>query len=159
MHKIKSYDEFITESKVNESEKAIIGKYNYKGKTYDLWTDDEHNLWIVVNGRTIEINNEAEKPEGKSKGNPVNEAAQFEIDNEGETVTIKVTDGEIVVGNIYDNEGEPMQGYVSFMTWPNARQQGYMTVKISELRELFAKFNDVAWNDWSNNPGEKIILK
>jgi hypothetical protein len=57
---IPKYKEFINKS-LNESEKAIIGTYNYKGKSYPLWTDDEHNLFIVVNGRTIEVNNESKK--------------------------------------------------------------------------------------------------
>jgi len=43
------------ESYVTEREEAQIGTHRYQGKTYPLYVDDEHNKYIKVNGRMIEI--------------------------------------------------------------------------------------------------------
>ena len=43
------------ESFVTEREEAQIGTYRYQGKSYPLYTDDEHNHYIKVNGRIIEV--------------------------------------------------------------------------------------------------------
>lgn len=47
------------ESAVTEREETQIGTHKYQGKTYPLYTDDEHNHYIKVNGRIIEINESA----------------------------------------------------------------------------------------------------
>jgi len=41
---------------LNESEEYNTGeKYSYRGKMYDIWVDDEHNRYIKIGGRTIDI--------------------------------------------------------------------------------------------------------
>jgi len=41
---------------LNESEEYNIGeKHFYHGKKYDIWVDDEHNQFIKVGGRNIDI--------------------------------------------------------------------------------------------------------
>ena len=47
---------YLGESTVTEREETQIGTHKYQGKTYPLYTDDEHNHYIKVNGRIIEIN-------------------------------------------------------------------------------------------------------
>jgi len=43
------------ESVVTEREETQIGTHRYQGKSYPLYTDDEHNHYIKVNGRIIEV--------------------------------------------------------------------------------------------------------
>ena len=43
------------ESVVTEREETQIGTHRYHGKSYPLYTDDEHNHYIKVNGRIIEV--------------------------------------------------------------------------------------------------------
>jgi hypothetical protein len=41
---------------LNESEEYNTGeKYSYRGKMYDIWVDDEHNRYIKIGGRIIDI--------------------------------------------------------------------------------------------------------
>lgn len=43
------------ESVVTEREETQIGTHRYQGKSYPLYTDDEHNHYIKVNGRIIAV--------------------------------------------------------------------------------------------------------
>jgi hypothetical protein len=45
----------VRESAVIEREETQIGTHRYQGKSYPLYTDDEHNHYIKVNGRIIEV--------------------------------------------------------------------------------------------------------
>ena len=49
-------------SAIKESEEHQTDEtYTYKGKKYYIWVDDEHNRFIKVNGRIVDIDNESLK--------------------------------------------------------------------------------------------------
>ena len=116
------------ESNANEREETQIGTHRYQGKSYPLYTDDEHNHYIKVNGRIIQVDesaaNEGECPmckcdpcecytaEGNAFGDAVKkakEAGEKEFEFQGKTY--KVEESEAGAPNDL-NEGADVTPYL-----------------------------------------------
>jgi hypothetical protein len=93
---------------LSEREETQIGTHRYQGKSYPLYTDDEHNHYIKVNGRIIQVDesatNEGECPmckcdpcecyttEGNAFGDAVKkakDAGEKEFEFQGKTYKVE----------------------------------------------------------------------